>query len=684
MPRFTFFLGKGGVGKTTVSSAYALHRAARHKQQRLLLISTDPAHSLADVLQVKLSDRVHNLPATKLWARQIDPDHQIQKFLAHEREDILALLNKGSLFTRDELAPLLDTSLPGMAEVAALLAIHELLDSDYDEVVVDTAPMGHAIRLFQMPEHFARFLDVLETAASRDVVLAQHFGGHVAREPALDRWARMVERVEVALSAAGSKWVLVTTPEPFSLNEAARSARAFAKGEAQTRIAEIVLNRAVESKASCPRCQRRTRQSAAALEFLQKNFRRAKVYTGQDPGCPILGVAALRAFGAHIFEGTKLPRLVSVAPAHRTARAGLQVSVSNRTERRGGDGHRPITIAASHASTQPNATLKRRSTRPTGSPLALASWPSLVTPLTLTVGKGGVGKTTVSAALAFHHRNVERQDTVTVCSIDPAPSLDDVFATKIGDEPRPVLRDRKLLAAEFDALVQFQQWAAQLRARLNDAMTGEDRGLHLDLSLDRKFLLALLDVVPPGVDEIFAIFRILDLLRGGGRVVIDMAPTGHALEVLRTPERLLAWARVLLKTLAAHRTLAIAQDAAVEIAALSQNVRELASMLRDPKRCRMVLVTLPEPLPDYETRRLMRALKELKAPLGAVFVNRVLIDDGGRCPRCKLAAQWQAASLVSLRRQRKGSEIFVATEFDLPVAGAKGLREFTQELWRLS
>ena len=202
-------------------------RAARNKQ-RLLLLSTDPAHSLADVLQVKLADRVKRLPTTgQLWARQIDPDRQIQKFLTHEREDILALLNKGSLFTRDELAPLLDTSLPGMAEVAALLAIHELLDSDYDEVVIDTAPMGHAIRLFQMPEHFARFLDVLEAAASRDVVLAQHFGGHVQREPALDRWARMVERVEKALSADGSKLALVTTPEPFSLNEAARSAAGF-------------------------------------------------------------------------------------------------------------------------------------------------------------------------------------------------------------------------------------------------------------------------------------------------------------------------------------------------------------------------------------------------------------------------------------------------------------------------
>ncbi|MGA2369238.1 MAG: ArsA family ATPase [Candidatus Korobacteraceae bacterium] len=499
MPGFTFFIGKGGVGKTTVSSAYALHHAASRRQARILLLSTDPAHSLADVLQVKLTDAVKRLQTPgRLWARQIDPDRQIKDFLGRERADILALLNKGSLFTRDELEPLLDTSLPGMAEVAALLAIHELLDSDYDEVVVDTAPMGHAIRLFQMPEHFARFLDVLETAASRDVVLAQHFGGHVRREPALDRWARMVARVQQALSANESKLVLVTTPEPFSLNEAARSASAFQFAGQQNQIQEIVLNRTVEGKTDCPRCRRRASQSAAAHKFLQKHFARVKVFTAEDPGCPILGIAALRSFGAHIFAGKKLPASVKAKPA-KAARLQLEP----------------------------------------------ATWPALVTPLTLKLGKGGVGKTTLSAAMAYRHRKLVKSEAVTICSIDPAPSLQDIFAAKIGDELRPVLRDPKLLAAEFDAMGQFQQWASQLRDRLNQAMTGEERGIHLDLSLDRKFLLALLDVVPPGVDEIFAIFRILDLLRTGGRVVIDMAPTGHALEVLRTPERLLSWARLL-------------------------------------------------------------------------------------------------------------------------------------------
>jgi arsenite-transporting ATPase len=192
-----------------------------------------------------------------------------------------------------------------------------------------------------------------------------------------------------------------------------------------------------------------------------------------------------------------------------------------------------------------------------------------------------------------------------------------------------------------------------------------------------------LDVVPPGVDEIFAIFGILDLLRSGGRVVIDMAPTGHALELLRTPTRLLAWARLLMKTLAAHRSLPFAQDAAVEVASLSQRVRELAAILRDPKRSQLIVVTLPEPLPDYETRRLLKDLSVLEAPVTAVFVNRVLIGSAGRCPRCQLTSRWQAASLSTLQQQIQGIEIFVASEADVPIAGAQMLRRFTSGLWTM-
>jgi arsenite-transporting ATPase len=633
--RFTFFVGKGGVGKTTVSSAYALQLAAKLPCRPVLLLSTDPAHSLSDILQTKLGNTSKRLPtAGRLWVRQLDAEKQITAFLKVEREEILALLNRGSLFTGEELSALLDTSLPGMAEVAALLAIDELLDSKFDEIVVDTAPMGHAIRLFQMPGHFARFLDVLEAAASRDVVLARHFGGHVRREPALERWSRMVGRVEGALSVEGSKLVLVTTAEPFSLNQAARSVASFQAAKPQNQFTAVVLNRVVASETKCPHCRRKWKQSGSARQFIRKHFRHAELFLGEDPGCPILGVEALRGFGAHVFEGKRLPSSMHARPA-----------------------------------------------KPRRFQLEPASWPSLMAPLTLTLGKGGVGKTTISAALAYHHRKTSANETVSICSIDPAPSLDDIFAAEVGNSLRPVLGDRKLRAAEFDAIAEFQQWAGELRARLDQAMTAEKRGVHVDLSLDRKFLQALLDVVPPGVDEIFATFGILELLNDKKqRVVIDMAPTAHALEVLRTPTRLLAWTRVLLKTLAAHRTLPFARDAGVEIAKVSQRVRELSSVLRDNKRCQVVTVTLAEPLPDYETRRLLETLHELQVPLGAVFVNRV-VTDATDCRRCTLVREWQAVSLAGLRKGL--GDVYVVGEFDTAIAGGTALQKFTRKLWRL-
>jgi arsenite/tail-anchored protein-transporting ATPase len=679
--RFTFFVGKGGAGKTTISSAYALYRAANSPRERILLLSTDPAHSLADVLQTRLSDSAKKLKtAGQLWARQLDADRQIRSFLARERGDILSLLSKGSLFTADELEPLLDTSLPGMSEVAALLAIHELLESRFDEVVIDTAPMGHAIRLFQMPEHFARFLDVLETAASRDVVLAQHFGGRVGRAPALDRWAEMVEEVEQALSASASKLVLVTTPEPFSLNEAARSAAAFQSGGAKNPIAEIVLNRVVTKRSRCPRCNARAEQTIAARKFLQRHFGKAKVLSADDPGAPILGIPALTALGAHIFGGKKLSPSTVISGPVKLRNAGFVSRSGDRRLVSGHDFSRAAKAAGSALSRlQPATQVSKPGALPSLEP---AQWPRLDTPLTLTLGKGGVGKTTISAALAFHHRRSAKNDAVTVCSVDPAPSLDDIFQAAIGSEPRPVLRDRKLHAVELDAMADFRQWTESLRERLNQAFTGEQRGLHIDVSLDRRFLLALLDIVPPGVDEIFAIFRILELLAGGGRVVIDMAPTGHALELLRTPDRLLAWARLLLKTLAQHRELPFAQDAAVEVASVSQNVRALAAILRDPNRSQVMAVTLPEPLPDYETRRLLHALEELETPLRAVFINRVLTD-ASRCARCRLTMQWQNASLAGLRKQLQGVTIFVAPEQQHPVAGELALKDFTQEILRI-
>jgi arsenite/tail-anchored protein-transporting ATPase len=654
MTRLTFVVGKGGVGKTTVSCALALHLAARNPRRSTLLMSTDPAHSLADMLQIRAKAGPHRLAGVKgrvtLW--QVDSRREFERFLSENREGILNIVESGTFFSKEEIAPLLDTTLPGMAEVAALLAIQRLLESgEHEHIVVDTAPFGHTLRLFELPGHFQRFLDFLEVASSRDALLAQRFGGRVRRPAAafLEHWQTAVRQVKEAFVSRDAEVLLVTTPETFSLNEAVRSLQSMRHSAPEMRLGAIVLNRAVSEAEACSHCRHRAQAAAKALLFLKKKFPRLLRLVGPDPGNPLLGPELLRKFGDVIFARANF-KLESKPPARA------------RSE------------------------LKFTKTR----------WPAPETRLGFTVGKGGVGKTTITAALAFRARS-QRDAPVTVCSTDPAPSLDDIFQCEIGDKPVQVLADPGLSAIEMDSVVEFRRWAGRLREKLDSATSMQSGGLHIDLSFEKQVFAALMEVVPPGVDEVFAIVRILGLLESSpGCVLIDMAPTGHALELLRMPERILLWSRLLLKSLAAHRTLSVAQDVAVELADLGQRVRRLLELMRDPRQSKVWAVMLPEPVPDRQTQRLLAALKELGMTVDSMFVNRVLhptqaktgraprLAEGERaCKRCARAWQWQQAILQRLQRTYGEQRIYVVREFSAEIAGAAALRKFTGELWQI-
>ncbi|HEV7676137.1 MAG TPA: ArsA family ATPase, partial [Candidatus Angelobacter sp.] len=315
---------------------------------------------------------------------------------------------------------------------------------------------------------------------------------------------------------------------------------------------------------------------------------------------------------------------------------------------------------------------------------AKTRWPVAETRLSFTLGKGGVGKTTVTAALAFHSRSLNKDVHVTVCSTDPAPSLDDIFQKKIGDQMVSVLGDPGLGAMEMDAVFEFRRWAARIKKQLSAGISMESGGLHVDLTFEKEVFAALMDVVPPGVDEVFAIFRILDLLEARqGSVFIDMAPTGHALELLRMPDRILLWSRLLLKSLAAHRTLALAQDVAVELAGLGQRVRRLLEMMRDPKQSRAWAVMLPEPVPDRQTQRLLAAMKELGMAVDSLFVNRVLLEPDSGCKICQRAQKWQLATLQSLQKKYGDHRLYLVRDFPAEIAGAAKLKKFTGELWQI-
>lgn len=635
------FIGKGGVGKTSVSAAYGVHKALQSSKHSVLLLSTDPAHSLADVFQKRFGDRplpvkLAGRASLRVW--QIDAEKRFRGFLDQRREEILTILESGSLFTRKELAPFLDATLPGMAEMAALLAIHDSFTSGrYSHIVVDTAPLGHTLRLFAMPGHFRKFLDFLEFAASRDQVLAEHFGGAgtPVGQKLLSDWQRMLADLREAL-LANARIFLVTTPENFALNESLRAHTLLRELSPAPHITGVILNRAILKAGNCRVCRGRLTATKHARILLRRSFPESPLHVAQDSGAPIFGVAGLRAFASHIFSG------------------------------------RPLAWKP-----RPPASARLR--------LRPAQWPVLKHPLTLFLGKGGVGKTTIAAAAALNTRLKGRR-AVEICSVDPAPSLDDVFQIEVGDKPRPVFGDTKFRASEMDASKFFQKWAERAKESIRHSMTSERSQIHVDLRFERQLFERLLESVPPGLDEILAVFRLLDLLAAPATsVVIDMAPTGHALDLLRTPDRILVWTRLLLKSLAAHRKLAFVQDAGLQAAELGHKLRELIEVLGNSASSLICVVMLAESMPDRETERLIADLRRMDLPLGPLFVNRVLFpEDAAGCRRCRLAGAWQMVTLSQAQRRYSGMGILVCRNFPAEIAGKSKLLSFTSELWQLA
>ena len=144
--RLLLFGGKGGVGKTTCAAATALALARRRPEASFLLVSTDPAHSLAD--SVSGSSLPPNLTLIEL-----DATERLETFKSAHGAKLSEIAVRGTFLDDDDISQLLDLSLPGLDELMAFLEISEWVEEDRHAcVVVDTAPWGHTLRLLEMPQ----------------------------------------------------------------------------------------------------------------------------------------------------------------------------------------------------------------------------------------------------------------------------------------------------------------------------------------------------------------------------------------------------------------------------------------------------------------------------------------------------------------------------------------------------
>ena len=174
----------------------------------------------------------------------------------------------------------------------------------------------------------------------------------------------------------------------------------------------------------------------------------------------------------------------------------------------------------------------------------------------------------------------------------------------------------------------------------------------MDAAYDRAVARDLIDLSPLGLDEIFGILSVSDaLLSSDGKppkydlVVVDTAPTGHALRLLEMPAKALEWVHTLLAILLKYRKVTGLGSLASDLLELAKQMRQFLELLHDPKRTRLVAVTRAAQLPRLETARLLAGVKKMKIAVSALLVNAVTM---GACARCRRSAAVEQREIRAL------------------------------------
>lgn len=273
--QLTFFGGKGGVGKTTCASGFSLALADRG--QRVLLISTDPAHSLGDLWEQPLSAEPTRV-AKGLDALELDPDAALRRYMREVRDNLADLASpevRDAAMRQADLA----ASSPGAEESALMDELVRLTlenSTHYDHLVFDTAPTGHTLQLLQLPEAMRGWTDALLSRRRESVDTGAALQGS---EPAAeDRAARILEARrdryatmrDILLDPNRTRFVPVLNPDRLSREETRRMVRTLR--EVGMRVDTLVVNRVMPDTADGDFAARRRAAEEAHLEAIRVDF----------------------------------------------------------------------------------------------------------------------------------------------------------------------------------------------------------------------------------------------------------------------------------------------------------------------------------------------------------------------------------------------------------------------------
>lgn len=497
--KYLFFTGKGGVGKTSVSCAAAVTFA--DAGERVLIVSTDPASNMQDVFETEISEegtRIEGCP--NLTVMDVDP----LKEAAAYRENVVGPY-RGIL--PDDAIANIEEQLSGSCtiEIAAFDRFAwALTDKDvaarYDRIVFDTAPTGHTLRTLELPSAWTNYLDENSTGTS---CLGQLSGLGDKRET-------YAKAVATLADASQTGMVLVARPQTPTLEEAARSRAELSDLGIVCQM--LVVNGMLEQATDEASSEMLDAQEKA-LEHMPEGLAGLRMYRNPLRSYNVTGLDFLRRF----LKG-EADRLMTSTEVERPDLRSLDDLVDELAR----SGRRVI----------------------------------------FTMGKGGVGKTSVAVDIA--KGLARRGEKVRLTTTDPADHLGNFDLDMPG-----------LSVSHIDEKHELEAYEAEVLDTARKTMGNEDfsyiqESLRSPCTQEIAVFRAFADIVAKADEEV---------------VVIDTAPTGHTLLLLESTQN---------------------YDEQMENTGgeVPESVRELLPRLHDPAQTEVVIVTLPEATPVYEAQRL--------------------------------------------------------------------------------
>jgi arsenite-transporting ATPase len=573
--RYFFFTGKGGVGKTSLACATAVALTDRGK--KVLLVSTDPASNLDEVLETKLGSKPRPIiGAPGLSALNIDPAEAAREYRERLVEPYRGKLPAATLRSMEE-------QLSGACtmEIAAFDEFSKFIGNPdatvaFDHVVFDTAPTGHTLRLMQLPMAWSGFLEASSAGTS---CLGPLSGLQAQRE--------LYESATAALTdARQTTLVLVSRPQRAALKEAERTSIELAALGVHNQT--LVLN-------GLYRAQLPDDEIASALEHRgYEALREMGFFLSRLPVCEVrlhshslIGVEALRGMFVEEDENALLsdPEPLSLEDLSLEPFSDLMDDLARM--RRG---------------------------------------------VIMTMGKGGVGKTTIAAAIAAElaHRGFP----VHLSTTDPAAHIADALGQIQG-----------VHVSRIDPLSETKAYVDHVMKTVGGTLDAQARALLEE------------DLRSPCTEEI-AVFRAFARTVADGQhgfVVLDTAPTGHTLLLLDATE-------------AYHR------EVSRHASDLPEEIREILPRLRDPDFTQMLIVTVPEATPVHEAEFLQDDLLRAGIVPYAWIINQSFAACGSRDPLLRAREANERAFIEEVARKH-GTRASIVPWVPREPVGVEGLQQ---------